>query len=171
MNKTISMNLIASLRILAASLVFAGGAIAQTPPPSVAAAVPVEVRDGWIRASVPGQSGTGAFMTLHAPSGARLVGVSTPVAGVAEIHEMKMEGDTMRMHAIAGLDLPARQSVELKPGGYHLMLMDLKQPLASGSAVSVTLHFEESGGRKSALELTLPVKAAATPAMTMERKH
>ena len=67
--------------------------------PGVAA---VDVRDAWVRFAVKGQSGTGAFMTLAAPSGARLTGASTPVAGQAEIHEMKMEGDVMRMRAVAG---------------------------------------------------------------------
>lgn len=136
-----------------------------------AGVAPVDVRDAWIRASVPGQSGTGAFMKLSAPSGARLVGASTPVAGVAEVHEMKMEGDTMRMRGIGSLELPARQSVELKPGGYHLMLMDLKQPLANGSTVPLTLNFEDAAGRKSSLELKVPVKTAAASAAAGEHKH
>src|SRR5690606_34829876 len=85
----------------------------------------VDVRDAWVRQSVPGQSGTGAFMKLTAPTGTKLVGISTPAAGVAEVHEMKMEGDTMRMRELSGgLDLPAGKTVELKPGGYHVMLMD-----------------------------------------------
>ncbi len=130
-------------------------------PPGVA---PVDVKDAWVRASVPGQSGTGAFMKLSAPSGARLVGVSTPLAGVAEVHEMKMEGDTMKMRAVPTLDLPARTSVELKPGGQHLMLMDLKQPMTSGSTVPVTLRFEDAKGAQSSLEVNLPVRAAAVGA-------
>ncbi len=121
----------------------------------------VDVKDAWVRAAVPGQSGTGAFMKLTAPSGARLVGASTPAAGVAEVHEMKMEGDTMRMRGVAGVDMPARQTVELKPGGYHLMLMDLKQPIKAGGTVPVTLQFEDAKGVKSALELQVPVALAA----------
>jgi len=131
--------------------------------PGVAA---VDVRDAWIRASVPGQSGTGAFMKLSAPSGARLVGATTPAAGIAEVHEMKMEGDTMRMREVAGgLPLPPRQTVELKAGGYHLMLMDLKQPLADGSSVPLTLIFEDGKGHKGTRELSVPVRTvAASPA-------
>jgi copper(I)-binding protein len=138
-------------------------------PPGVAA---VDVRDPWIRASVPGQSGTGGFMKLSAPSGARLVGASTPAAGVAEVHEMKMDGDTMRMRAVAGgLDLPARQTIELKPGGYHLMLMDLKQVLTNGSTVPLTLRFEDAKGQKSALELKVPVLAGAAAPAGGGHKH
>ncbi|MBT2321613.1 copper chaperone PCu(A)C [Variovorax paradoxus] len=137
--------------------------------PSGAAAV--DVRDAWIRASVPGQSGTGAFMKLNAPAGARLVGATTPAAGVAEVHEMKMEGDTMRMRGVAALDLPARQTIELKPGGYHLMLMDLRQPLAKGSTVPLTLHFEDTKGQKSALELKVPVLAGAAAPAAGAHKH
>ncbi|GAA4357320.1 copper chaperone PCu(A)C [Variovorax defluvii] len=144
--------------VLSLLLAAAGSALAQGP-------APVEVRDAWARATVPGQSGTGAFMKLTAPAGARLVGASTPAAGVAEVHEMKMEGDTMRMRALDhSLELPAHQTVELKPGGYHLMLMDLKKPLANGSTLPLTLQFEDAKGQKSSLDLTLPVRAGATPA-------
>jgi len=118
----------------------------------------VDVKDAWVRPAVPGQSGTGAFMKLTAPSGARLVGAQTPVAGVAEVHEMKMEGDTMKMRAVkGGIELPARQTVELKPGGYHLMMMDLKQPVTAGGTVPITLQFEDAKGAKSTLSMQVPV--------------
>jgi copper(I)-binding protein len=157
-------------RRLAAALVLAaaGSVLAQAPAPGAAA---VDVRDAWIRASVPGQSGTGAFMKLNAAAGARLVGASTPVAGVAEVHEMKMEGDTMRMRAVEGLALPARKTVELKPGGYHLMLMDLKQPLAKDSTVPLTLRFEDAKGQKSTLELKVPVLAGPAAPASGAHKH
>jgi copper(I)-binding protein len=120
----------------------------------------VDVRDGWVRQSVPGQSGTGAFMKLTAPTGTKLVGISTPAAGIAEVHEMKMEGDTMKMRELTGgLDLPAGQTVELKPGGYHVMMMDLKGALAKGATVPMTLKFEDAKGVKTALDVTLPVGA------------
>ena len=137
--------------------------------PGVAA---VDVRDAWIRASVPGQSGTAAFMKLRAPEGVRLVGASTPVAGVAEVHEMKMQGDTMRMRAVeGGLELPARQTVELTPGGRHLMLMDLKQPLGKDSTVPLTLRFEDAKGQKSTLELKVPVLAGPVSPSESAHKH
>ena len=121
----------------------------------------VEVQGAWVRASVPGQAGTGAFMQLTAREGARLVGVSSPVAAVAEVHEMRLEGDVMRMRAVPGLDLPAGKTVELKPGGYHVMLLDLKSALPKDSSVPLTLSFSDAKGQRSQLELKVPVKAAA----------
>ncbi|MEB0057862.1 copper chaperone PCu(A)C [Variovorax sp. LG9.2] len=133
----------------------------------------VDVRDAYVRQSVAGQSGTGAFMKLTSPSGSRLVGISTPAAGVAEVHEMKMEGDTMKMRAVSGgVDLPAGQTVELKPGGYHVMLMDLKAALPKGASVPVTLRFEDAKGAKTSLELKLPVGAPeGAPATPMQHMH
>lgn len=123
--------------------------------PGVAA---VDVKNAWARPSVPGQSGTGAFMQLSAPQGLRLVGASTPLAGVAELHEMRMDDNTMRMRELKdGLALPARQTVELKPGGYHLMLMDLKQPLAKGTQLPLTLRFVDAQGLASQRVLQVPV--------------
>ncbi len=123
----------------------------------------VQVDGAWVRATVAGQGGTGAFMTLLAPAGARLVGVSTPVAGVAEVHEMKMEGSTMRMRAVPALELPARQAVQLAPGGYHLMLMDLKEPLAAGRSIPLTLRFEDAAGARSERTLQVEVRQAGAP--------
>lgn len=126
----------------------------------------IEVKNAWIRIAVPGQSGTGAFMTLTAKDGAKLVGVSTPVADVAEVHEMKMENDIMRMRAVPVLDLPAGKAVQLKPGGYHVMLMALKQALPKGATVPLTLTFKDAKGQESKVELKLPV-AASAPGATM----
>ena len=120
----------------------------------------VDASGAWVRAAVPGQSGTGGFMKLAAGAPLKLVAVATPVAGVAEVHEMKMDGDTMKMRAIPALELPARQTVELKPGGYHLMLMDLKQPVAAGASIPLTLTFEDARGAKSTLVVQAPVMNA-----------
>ena len=106
----------------------------------------VQIRDGWVRSTVPGQKGSGAFMKITAKESVQLTGVSSPVAGVAEVHEMKMEGDVMKMRAVPVLELAAGSTVELKPGGYHLMLMDLKQSLTVGSTVPVTLMFRDAKG-------------------------
>lgn len=157
-------------KVIAALLVLSAGAMfAQT----------VEVKDAWVRAAVPGQSGTGAFMSLTAKDGAKLVGVSSPVAGVAEVHEMKMDNDVMRMRAIPALDLPAGKTVALKPGGYHVMLMELKQALPQGGTVPLTLTLRDAKGQESKVELKLPVAAsapgAAMPASgkpaAMDHKH
>ena len=125
------------------------------------ASAPVTVTGGWVRSSVPGQKGSGAFMKITAKESVRLTAVSSPMAGVAEVHEMKMDGDVMRMRAVPVLELPAGSTVELKPGGYHLMLMDLKQSLTVGSTVPVTLMFRDAKGAEKRVEIKLPVAAAA----------
>ncbi|MFN4361696.1 MAG: copper chaperone PCu(A)C [Hylemonella sp.] len=121
----------------------------------------VDVKDAWARTTVPGQKASGAFMKLTAREGTRLVGASSPVAGVTEVHEMKMEGDVMKMRAIAGLDLPAGQTVELKPGGYHVMLLDLKTALRKDSSIPLTLVFKDAKGVESKLEVSVPVLSMA----------
>ena len=121
----------------------------------------VEVKEPWARVAVPGQQATGAFMKITAKDGARLVAASSPVAGVTEIHEMKMDGNVMKMRAVeGGLELPAGKTVELKPGGFHVMLMDLKGPLAKDSTVPLTLVFKDAKGAESKVELKVPVATA-----------
>ena len=100
-------------------------------------------------------------MRLTSDSDARLVGADSPAASVVEIHEMIMDGNVMKMNAIPGLDLPAGKTVELKPGGYHVMLLDLKAPLAKDTAVPLTLVFQDAKGAESKLNLSVPV--ATTP--------
>ena len=136
-------------------------AAALASAPAWAQSAAVQVEGAWARASVQGQKGTGAFMRLTAKDGARLVRAESPAAGVAEVHEMKMDGDVMKMRAVPALDLPAGKTVELKPGSYHIMLLDLKAPLAKGSAVPLTLVFQDAQGPESRLDLSLPVAAAA----------
>lgn len=120
----------------------------------------VTVKDPWVRATVAAQKATGAFMQITSAQDARLVEASSPVAGVVEVHEMTMEKDVMKMRAIKGLDLPAGKTVELKPGGYHVMLMELKQALPKGSTVPLTLILRDAKGQESKVELKLPVAAS-----------
>ena len=117
----------------------------------------VEVSDAWVRATGQGQKATGVFMNLTAQKATRLVGVKADLTGSAEVHEMKMEKDVMKMQAVKALDLPAGQTVALKPGSYHVMLMDLKAPVAEDSQVVLTLLFEDAAGVKTQKE----VKAVA----------
>lgn len=135
------------------------------------AAAPVKAEGAWARASVQGQKGTGAFMTLTASEPLTLVGASSPAAGVTEVHEMKMDGDVMRMRAVAGLDLPAGKPVALSPGGYHLMMMDLKAPLQKDSTVPVTLTFRDAKGAQRTLALKLPVSATAPAGASAGNAH
>ncbi len=141
--------------------------LAATLGTQVLAQTPVKVEAAWARATVQGQKATGAFMKLTAPQAIRLVSVSTPVAGVAEIHEMKMDGGVMKMRAVPVLDLPANQPVELKPGSYHLMLMDLKAPLMKDSSVALTLVFKDAKGVESKQQISVLVNTG----MAAEHSH
>ena len=137
-----------------------------------AGAQTIEVSDAWARATVSGQSATGAFMKIRSSDAAKLVAVSTPVAGVTEVHEMKMEQNIMKMAAIPALDLPAGQWVELRPGGHHVMLMDLKKPLADQSTVTLNLVFENAKGVRSTQQVQAPVRAMGmAPPKAHEHKH
>jgi copper(I)-binding protein len=133
---------------------------------AVSAQTTVKVEDAWVRGTVAAQKATGAFMRLTASANARLVAAESPVAGVTEIHEMAMDNNVMKMRAIQGLDLAAGRVTELKPGGYHVMLMDLKQPVQAGQSVPITLVFEEAGKRftQTVQAPVKPMNAGAAPA-------
>jgi copper(I)-binding protein len=132
---------------------------------SLSAQAQVSVKDAWVRATVPQQKATGAFMQLQSAQDAKLVSAQSPVAGVVEVHEMSMDGGVMKMRAIPSLDLPAGKAVELKPGGFHVMLMDLKAQVKDGDTVPVTLVVEGKDGKRQSVELKVPARAAAAPAM------
>ena len=121
----------------------------------------VTVTDPWVRGTVAGQRGTGAYMQLTSAVDTTLVGASSPAAAVVEVHEMTMEGGVMKMRALDKLPLRAGKPIALKPSGYHVMLMELKRPLNEGDTVPVTLTFEDKEGRKSVLEVKAPVKGLA----------
>lgn len=126
------------------------------------------VAEAWVRGTVAGQKATGMFGQLTSAAGGKLVAASSPVAGVTELHEMTMDGNVMKMRAVPALDLPAGKAVELKPGGYHVMLMDLKQELKSGDTVPVTLVIEGAGGKRENVEVKATVKA---PSAAAEPQH
>lgn len=130
----------------------------------------VSVKEPWVRATVAQQTATGAFMQITAPRAARLVEARSPVAGVTEIHEMTMDNNVMRMRAIPGIDLPAGKAVELKPGGYHVMLMDLKAPITEGQEVPVTLVVEHADKKRETIELKATARALGATG-GMQHKH
>ncbi|MDB5881832.1 MAG: copper chaperone PCu(A)C [Ramlibacter sp.] len=138
---------------------FAVGAL--TFAVSALAGMPLKVEGAWVHSTVPGQQGAAAFMTLTAQQPLRLVGVSSPVAGTADLHQMKREGEVMTMRPLSQLELPAGRAVELSASGYHLMLQDLKQPLRPGTMVPLTLVLRDAKGVESKVELKLPVAARA----------
>jgi hypothetical protein len=125
----------------------------------------VTVTEAWVRGTVPAQKATGAFMKLKSSDDAKLVSAASPAAKIVEVHEMAMKGNVMEMRAIDALALPAGKTVELKPGGYHVMLIDLVKPLAAGEKIPVTLTVIGKDGKKAAVEVKAEVLAVgATPA-------
>ncbi|MEZ5741013.1 MAG: copper chaperone PCu(A)C [Burkholderiaceae bacterium] len=155
-----SLSLASLVRGFTAALlpVVVAAAHAQAP-------APVKVFDPWARGTVAAQRASGAFMNLVADEPLRLVGVSTDVAETAEVHEMTLIDNVMRMRRIDGIALEAGKPLELRPGGYHLMLMGLHQPLSEGEQLNLTLHFEDANGGRRDLPVVVPVRAltAAMP--------
>jgi copper(I)-binding protein len=138
---------------------------------SAVAQTSVQITDPWVRATVPQQKATGAFMQITAPKAMRLLEVRSPVAGVAEIHEMSMTDNMMRMRQIKELALPAGKAVELKPGGYHVMLLDLKGQVKAGDKIALTLVVEGEDKRRETIEVTAvarPLGASSAPMPAMK---
>lgn len=121
------------------------------------AQVQVQVSDAWVRATVPGQPSSGAFMTVTADSDSKLLRVASPVAKDVQIHEMSMKDDVMRMGPVDSITLPAGTPVKLDPDGYHVMLMGLTGQIKEGDQVPLTLTVENAKGERQTVE----VKAAA----------
>ena len=142
-------------------------ALASTLAAAPLAVAQVTVSDPWVRGVVPGQMATGAFMRLTAAADATLVDAASPAARIVEIHEMKMEGGVMKMSAIDRLPLPAGKAVELKPGGYHVMLMDLVAPLKEGDTVPITLTVADKAGKTQKVEVRAAVRALTAGPSTM----
>ncbi len=118
----------------------------------------VEVRAAWVRGTVDGQTTAGAYMQLTSDRRASLLGAESPAARSAEIHEMKMDGNVMRMRAVPRLELPPGKTVELKPGGYHMMLVDLKRPLKKGDLVPIRLKVELSDKTIKTIQVVAEVR-------------
>jgi periplasmic copper chaperone A len=134
------------------------GLFASVP---AAAAEPVNVRHAWVRAPVAGQPVVGAYLELESPRDAALVGVETPLAGRVELHSMSMDGGVMKMRQVPRIDLPANKPVKLSPGGLHLMLFGVKEPVKPGSSVSLTLIIETAEGTRSTVRVDAEVRTAA----------
>ncbi|HKO86909.1 MAG TPA: copper chaperone PCu(A)C [Burkholderiales bacterium] len=118
----------------------------------------LSVSKPWARATVGAQKVTGVFMDIRSEHEAVLIGAETPAAGLVEIHEMRMDGNMMRMRQLTALSLPAGQTVALQPGGYHLMLLDLKRPLSAGTTIPVTLRVRDAAGVLQKLEIKAEVR-------------
>ena len=140
--------------LYAAIAALAAGFVLAAPP----AWAQVTVSDAWVRGTVPSQRVTGAFMKVEAAKGGAIVGASSPVAGVVELHEMRLEQDVARMRRIDRIPLPEAGTLELRPGGYHLMLIDVKEPLKANDAVPITLRVEQPDGSVQEIEVQAEVR-------------
>jgi len=134
------------------SALLVGAAAAQSAP---------RVEDPWARPTVAGQAAGGGFLKITSATADRLIAASAPVSKTVELHTMQMEGDVMRMRQVPAIDLPAGQTVELKPGGLHVMFIGLNQPLQEGASFPLTLRFEKAGEVKVDMKVTMK---AGTPA-------
>ena len=148
-----------SLRWPALSLIALLAGLAQAQSPGHSA---IQVKEPWVRGTVAQQKATGAFMQLSAPQDMRLVEARSPVAGVVELHEMAMDNNVMKMRAVPGIDIPAGKGAELKPGGFHVMLLDLKKQLKEGDTVPLTLVLEGKDKKRQSVEVNAPVRALGT---------
>jgi periplasmic copper chaperone A len=120
----------------------------------------VAVSDAWVRANVPGQSVGAAYMTMSSPQDSTLVYIETPAAGKVEIHSMTMNNNVMKMRKLEELPLKAGKAEKLAPGGFHLMLFDLKKPLKAGNKANFKLCFKDKKGNITHQTVTLPIKEA-----------
>ena len=123
------------------------------------ASAQTKVDDAWVRATVPTQTASGAFMTVTADSDSKLLSVATPIAKDVQIHEMSMQNDVMRMGPVNSVDLPAGKAVKLDPNGYHVMLMGLTGQLKEGESVPLTLTVENAKGEKETVEVKASVRS------------
>jgi copper(I)-binding protein len=120
----------------------------------------VAITEAWVRANAPGQSVGAAYMTLNSPQDSTLVFVETPTAGSVEIHSMRMENNVMKMRMLEELPIKAGKPERLAPGGFHLMLFDLKSPLKVGEKVTFKLCFKNKANEITHQNITLPIKEA-----------
>jgi periplasmic copper chaperone A len=124
----------------------------------------VSVSDAWARATMPGQKVSGAYMQIQSDVDARLVSASSPAVPRVEVHEMRMDGDVMRMREVKAIDLPKGKTVSLEPGGFHIMLMNLAKPIAAGDVIPLTLVIE-AGGKHQNVEVKAEARAPGGSSM------
>ncbi len=120
----------------------------------------VAITDAWVRENAPGQNVGAAYMTLNSPQDSMLIKVETTAADAVEIHSMRMENNVMKMRMLEELQLKAGKPEKLAPGGFHLMLFDLKTTLKAGETAAFKLSFKDNSGKITQQNLTLPIKAA-----------
>ncbi|MGK2950845.1 MAG: copper chaperone PCu(A)C [Thiobacillus sp.] len=132
----------------------------------------ISVSDAWARATMPGQKVSGAYMQIRSDADARLISASSTAVPRVEVHEMKMDGDVMRMREMKAIDLPKGKTVSLEPGGFHIMLMNLPKPIAAGEIIPLILTVE-SGGKRQTVEVKAEARSpmGAMPNQPMQHHH
>ena len=125
----------------------------------------VDIQGAWVRATVAQQKATGAFMRLESAQDTKLVGASSPLTATVEVHEMLMQDNVMKMREVPAIEVPAGKPVDLKPGGYHIMLMNLQQQVKAGDDIPLALVFEDKDGKRTTVNVQAPARALnPTPA-------
>ncbi len=129
----------------------------------------VTIEHPWVRGVVPGQSATGAFMTIRSSEATELIRVSSPAAASASLHKMVMTDSMMSMEPVSSLPIPAHGMVDLKPGTYHVMLIGLKRTLAAGTSIPLILTFRGADRAERSLTVQAQVTdlAAESPGSKM----
>ena len=133
------------------------------------AAVPVEVKDAWVRAPAPGQKVAGAYMELLSRTHLALISVASPAAARVELHSTAIEDGVMKMRPVDRVELPAGKAVKLEPGGLHVMLIDLRQPLQPEAKVPLTLTLQRADF--SRVIFTLQAEVRSAPAAQANHRH
>ena len=151
------------MRKIFLTMAFCAAAAGALPVFAAGAADDIGVTDAYARAVPPGQPNSAAFLGLsnRGAAGHALVGAKTTAADVVELHTHLMEGGMMKMRRVPRIEVPPGQTVSLQPGGLHLMLIGLKQPLKPENPIDLTLVFEDN----STQELKIPVKTVESTMM------
>lgn len=142
--------------VLLAMLVFAGTSHAQTDAPKIS--------NAWVKSTLPGTTVSAAYMQIQSSRAMKLVKVDAPVAGLVELHNMSMKDGVMEMKAMDAVEVPAGKPVTLKPGGMHVMMMNVKQPIKPGDKVALTLTFEGADKKPIVVKLEAPARDALAKA-------
>jgi hypothetical protein len=151
------------LSMLAAGLLFSAGVLAG-------AADNVSVQDPYVRLAPPNAAATGAFMVIRntGDKDVKLVKADNPVSKATELHTHLNEGGVMKMRPVPAIEIKAKGEAVLKPGGLHVMMIDLKAPMKEGDSVPITLTFDDGSSKQVDARV---VKATAAPAPTEHKQH
>lgn len=117
------------------------------------------ISDAWARATVPGQSVGAAYMKINSPAATTLIRIESDVSQFTEVHNMTHQNGVMQMRMQKQLDVPAGQSIDLAPGGTHLMLLGLKKPLKAGESLQLKMTFVDGAGNKTVVPVRVPIRS------------